>query len=307
MNLDIDSLRCFVMAASCLNFTKAAELLYSTQSTVSRRIAQIEKDMGVELFERSGPGLRLTGAGEVFLEEARRVIARIDELPQKLQRVSGGISGKVRIGHYGYFDMPLVFELIRRVKQTAPGIEIETHARMFARITEGLEQKELDIAINMDSEFERLRDAEIQRISPAHICALVPDTHPLAAAGSIVMNDLRDEPIVWWKRFYAPGIYDRMNQACIDNGFAPVLARVEPTANEVAAAVASGVGAGLLLDRIAKTLAGSSCVVLPIRDLSPQLYYAAACMREDRSSCVQAVWDILCGMTKTLREEYERE
>ena len=71
LNIDMDSLRCFVMAASCLNFTKTADLLFLTQSTVSRKIAQLEESLGVELFERGSAGLCLTNAGEAFLEEAK--------------------------------------------------------------------------------------------------------------------------------------------------------------------------------------------------------------------------------------------
>ena len=199
MNIDIEGLKIFVMAASCLNFTKAAQLLFTTQSTVSRRIAQIEKDVGAKLFMRTSMGIALTKPGEKFLEEARRIIAQIDELPLKLSKCDhSSMSGKVRIAHYGLSDIAMIFDVIAETKLRAPDIIIEGYERLYAPQVEGLLRNEFDIIIGIDSEIPPLENIEVQRLQRAELHAVVTREHRLAQKREISIRDLEGESLVWW-------------------------------------------------------------------------------------------------------------
>jgi DNA-binding transcriptional LysR family regulator len=77
--MELRHLRCFITVAEELHFSRAAERLNIEQSPLSRTIKQLENNLGVRLLERTPRGARLTWAGQVFLEDARRVLLAFDQ------------------------------------------------------------------------------------------------------------------------------------------------------------------------------------------------------------------------------------
>ena len=92
----------FLSAAKNLNFTKVAEEFYSTQPTVSRQIALLEKELGFELFRRDKGHLRLTVGGAIMAQEFNKVNIIIHDAISRVGRVSEGLEGAISIGYvYG--------------------------------------------------------------------------------------------------------------------------------------------------------------------------------------------------------------
>ena len=84
--MDISRLKYFMAVTKTLNFTKAAEELYISHSTVSRAISELETEFGVSLFERSNRSVKLTSAGEYLAEQAQDLIRRADVLESEMKR-----------------------------------------------------------------------------------------------------------------------------------------------------------------------------------------------------------------------------
>jgi DNA-binding transcriptional LysR family regulator len=95
--LELRHLRCFVVLAEELHFTRAAERLHIEQSPLSRTIKELEDELGVLLFDRDRRGTRLTQAGEVFLQDVRRVFATLELARENVKAVSSGYLGILRI------------------------------------------------------------------------------------------------------------------------------------------------------------------------------------------------------------------
>lgn len=91
-------LRVFREAAKCLNFTKAAELLYISQPAVTRHIKELEAEYGLRLFERAGGKLMLTVAGERLLRHADRIVEHYEQLAYDMNHLLGKSSGLLRVG-----------------------------------------------------------------------------------------------------------------------------------------------------------------------------------------------------------------
>ena len=81
------------------NVTRAAARLQVSQPPLGRQIRDLERELGVNLFDRSTKGLRLTEPGEMFLAEARGVIRRAEEALERLEAFAFGRRGRVRVGH----------------------------------------------------------------------------------------------------------------------------------------------------------------------------------------------------------------
>lgn len=96
--MNIRQLEYFISVATNLNFTKAAKLLYISQSTLSEQISELEKMVGVKLFLRNTHAVQLTASGAAFLKEAKKIIKTMDESIQIARQAESTITGNLRIG-----------------------------------------------------------------------------------------------------------------------------------------------------------------------------------------------------------------
>ena len=94
--MDLRHLRCFVAVAEELHFARAAQRLHIEQSPLSRAIKELEYDFGVQLFERTTRSTRLTWAGQVLLEDTRRIFAALDQARVNVKAAANGYHGTLR-------------------------------------------------------------------------------------------------------------------------------------------------------------------------------------------------------------------
>lgn len=95
--IELWQLRTFVAVAEMLNFTKASEKLYLTQSAVSHQMKALEAEFGVPLFIRAKSGVILTDAGNVALEYARRILSETEEMRERVAGPEKALAGRVRV------------------------------------------------------------------------------------------------------------------------------------------------------------------------------------------------------------------
>lgn len=83
--MNSQELKCFVVAADRLNFTRAAKELYVTPPTVTHHIQHLENELGVKLFIRDSKSVQLTTAGEIFYHDAHDILLRMEEIPNRFK------------------------------------------------------------------------------------------------------------------------------------------------------------------------------------------------------------------------------
>ncbi len=99
MGIEIRQLRYAVMTADTQSFSRAAAALNVKQSTLSRRVMQLEHRLGVKLFERTTRGAEPTENGRAFIEQARRIVTAVENLLTTARAVSYGEQGRVAVGY----------------------------------------------------------------------------------------------------------------------------------------------------------------------------------------------------------------
>ncbi|MDK2766938.1 MAG: LysR family transcriptional regulator [Sphingomonas sp.] len=107
MAIEIRQLRYAVATADTQSFSRAAALLNVKQITLSRRVHQLEEQLGVKLFERSTRGAEITENGRPFIEQARRIITDVDNLQTTARNVSYGLRGRIAVGYCSPIISPL--------------------------------------------------------------------------------------------------------------------------------------------------------------------------------------------------------
>lgn len=109
------------------NFSQAAQVLQVSQPALSKQILALEKELGVKLFDRETNPLTLTPAGEVFVREARELVYKQEQLSRSMERYRTGQEGRLVIGVSPFRSLYLLPEVLKKVKDRFPGIQIDLH------------------------------------------------------------------------------------------------------------------------------------------------------------------------------------
>ncbi len=215
--MELRQLVYFMAVAEELNFARAAQRLHIVQPAVSQQIRRLERDLGVQLFDRTSRWVRLTAAGERLLPEARTVLAAADRTRQVAAELASG--GTLRLGtSQGLGErLPQVLDELAR---TTPALHVQlVGAPADERITmvrSGL----LDAAFVRA--VPRARDVELLPLWDDPLVAALPATHPLAAESALDLRQLSDLPLRLASRDDNPAFYDFILAACAAAGFEPL-------------------------------------------------------------------------------------
>ena len=156
--MEMRQLRYFVAVADTLNFSRAAESLFISQSALSKQISDLEKELGVLLFHRSKHTVSLTEAGQVMVEEAKAILLRSDKIPPLLQHVTTKAEEQtVFIGVDAKSDNdPIIHQVLAEAvyqqRQATPGLRALFFRRSQSDLQQELLSGELDVGIFMSSE-----------------------------------------------------------------------------------------------------------------------------------------------------------
>src|ERR1041385_7012094 len=96
--MELRHLRYFVQVAEEQHYRRAAERLRIAQPALSRQIQDLEEEIGFKLFDRLPRGVKLSAAGKLFMEDARRILQQVNEATARAKRVAAGQSGTLRVG-----------------------------------------------------------------------------------------------------------------------------------------------------------------------------------------------------------------
>jgi DNA-binding transcriptional LysR family regulator len=209
----------FIAVAEELNFGRAAARLHIAQPPLSVQIQDLEKDLGVKLFDRTGRGTTLTPEGEVFLLEARQICSQVSRARRAVNQAAAGELGTLRVAAVPHAFAEMLPTIIPRFRRENPNILIDLRE---ASTQEGLDSL---LAGKMDVAFVREGDpVDGLEVLPVRTCrfeAAVPVGHRLAGACAIEMLDLAFEPFVMTSRHISPYYYDQTLSALATAGITP--------------------------------------------------------------------------------------
>jgi len=243
--MELRHLRYFIAVAEWKGFSHAARKLYISQSAISEQIGDLETEIGVQLLLRNRRQVTLTDAGQVFLEEAKKVLAAADHAIESAQRTVRGQVGNLRIGFFTNGIGAFFSSLIREFRKTHPDVKLSLF-EMSARFQmEALVNNEIDIAFTreLDPQFTPILASELLFTEP--LVAVLPRDHPLAGA-PVKLSDLAAEQFVLIEREAWPMLFDSIITLCSSAGFSPQIANTAARWPAVLALVEAGEGVGLV-------------------------------------------------------------
>ncbi len=193
MDMNLQKYLSFVKTVEYGSFTKAAEILNYTQSGVSRMIADLEKEWGVTLLERSKNGVKPTSDGLKLLPYAQNLCADFDKLKMQVDELNGLESGLIRIGTFSSVATHWLPNIIKEFQKDYPNIDYELLLGDYTEIEEWIHTGRVDCG------FLRLPthpDFETIFLEEDKLMAIIPGNHPLKDCEKFPVTALCEEPFM---------------------------------------------------------------------------------------------------------------
>lgn len=243
-------MRTFVAVAEELNYGRAAQRLHLTQPAVSQQIRQLEKDVGVELVDRTGRYTQLTPAGEGFLPHCLATLGEADNAVRAARNTGDSDRGVIRIGFAGALATSTVAAIARAVRQQYPGIELRiTASHSSAGVMEMLQADTLDIGFTA---LQRtVPGISSRRMGAQPVGLVVASDHPVAGRETVRLGDFSDAAFILTDLPAGLQLRDVAIEACLDAGFRPRVVQETPDTLTLVALVAAGIGVSVLPERFA--------------------------------------------------------
>lgn len=245
--MNIQKYMAFIKAVEYGSFTKAAEMLYYSQSAISRMIDDLEKDWQVSLLERSRAGVKLTSDGLKLLPYARSVCAEYQKLRMEVDALNGLESGLIRIGTFSSVATHWLPKIIRAFQKDYPNIDYELLLGDYSEIESWIADGRVDcgfIRLPATSDFETIF------LEQDHFQAVLPEKHPLADCDVVPIAALCEGPFILLEK----GSNAEVSEIFRHCGLAPKIHLTLWDDYAIMSMVESGLGVSLLPRLILKRL-----------------------------------------------------
>ncbi|WP_329336235.1 LysR family transcriptional regulator [Streptomyces sp. NBC_00663] len=194
--MDLQQMRYAVAVAETRNFTRAAERCDVVQSSLSHRIAGLERELGVKLFARTSRRVELTSAGEAFVAAARECLAAADRAAADAAAATGVVRGRLAVGVIVTTAAVDVPELLQRYRARHPQVRVALRSGRSDDLAAAVRDGKLDIAFLGLPESQRPTDVEALALDHDKHALLVPAAHPLAGTPRVTLRQIAGETFV---------------------------------------------------------------------------------------------------------------
>lgn len=199
--MDLQLLREFIVLAERLNFSEAAKQLFIAQPVLSRHIAGLERQLGVQLLTRNKHSVQLTEVGKLLLNESHALLDRYKETLQKIHMTTSGLTGSLNLG---YLEAPVkkfLAPLAVRFNDVNPKIQLHLFSFDFiGHLNHALKRNEIDIAFTLSlalsKDLSKTDGLSWQKVYSDVMCVVVRHDHPLVSEKSINLANLAHEPLI---------------------------------------------------------------------------------------------------------------
>lgn len=249
--MQLQQLRYFTAVADTRHFTRAAEQEHVAQPSLSQQIRSLERELGAELFHRARGHITLTDAGETLLPFARRILADADTARREVQEVAGLRRGRLRLGAPPSLCASVVPDVLRAFHDRYPGVDLHVHESGSQDLVRVLAAGELDLALvitPLPVQAPALTTAELLREELVLVSA--PDAPPPVRRKYLRVDDLRDHPLVMFRRGY--DLREFTVAACRAAGFEPVFTVEGGEMDAVLGFVRAGLGSAVVPSMVAQ-------------------------------------------------------
>jgi len=241
--IDLKPVRYFVAVAEAGGFRRAAERLDVPQSKLSRQIMRLEEALGHRLFVRRARHVELTDSGQILFQEARFITLNLDNLMERMNEASRGVTGSLCIGlTVAGSSYSITARIIESLMSQKPQLSLSFCVAPRQGLIEAVVERQVQ-ACFAPPPAASSHEIRVDRLVTEPIVLAVHKGHRLAGRDSVDLAEIANEPVVLCERNWAPEIYDQLTTACQKAGFSPRVTFHAP--QEVCALLLASTGAAV--------------------------------------------------------------
>ena len=279
--MEIHQLRYVCAIADTGSFSRAAERCQVAQPSLSQQVLKLEEDLGAKLFDRLGRSVRLTEAGRAFLPHARSILSQMETARSSVTDKWMDIRGSVSVGVIPTIAPYLMPRYTKNFTKKYPEAKLRIVEETTPILIESLRDLSIDLAILALP--LRHKDLELFPLRTEPLFAVLPRNHPLAAAKSLALKDLRGESFVMLRDGHC--FRDLSIAACAHARVMPRIAFESGQFSSLFGMVAAGVGISLVPEMAIDRNAG--CRYVRLSDVRATRTIVAAILRRRSFNRVQ--------------------
>ena len=198
--MDINRFEEFIVLADCLNYSKAASLLYLSQPVLSRHIHELEDLLGAQLFIRNTHKVTLTPVGELAAEELGAAMEAYHRAMRNIKLATENLNGRISVGFLGQAVRPFITQFIQHLgKREELQIDYVSSSELDSLI-HMVEANLLDLAFITHIETGRISGMEVKKLGDDPLYVVVPRDHPFTERESVSIADLSGVPMIAYNR-----------------------------------------------------------------------------------------------------------
>jgi DNA-binding transcriptional LysR family regulator len=273
--------------AEHLNFRHAASALGVSQSSVSTRIKQLELDLGVLLFERRHRGVRLTEAGQHFLEHVATGIEHLDHAVRTAGAIARGEQGRLSVGLYSSIAAGFLAELLSQFREQYPAVDLQIAEGRARDTIREVRAARLDVAFVVGA--PSADDCHSKPLWRENLFVALRQRHPLSGAEGVRWSELAGETFLARRGGAGPQVHDHIVLRLAEHWSQPHIERFDVGRDTLMSMVAQGYGVTLASEATAQA-AFAGVVFRPILDEPEPMTFSAVWSPHNRS---RALHDLL--------------
>lgn len=276
--MNLKQLQYFTKLAETEHYRKAAEALYITEPSLNRAVREMEKELGIQLFEKRGRNIFLNKYGHLFLPYVKRSLQELERGVDLMKAYTRPDQGKITLGFIYTMGYTLVPEMITQFQAIDGngGITFDFHQGTTAALIKELKEEKIDAALC--SSVENEPDVLFYPVAEEELVVAVPKGHPLSNRGSVSLKELEPYPLIAFDK--SSGLNEMINKL-LDQAqvHLKTVCHVEED-NAMAGFVAAGYGVAILPDFY--TLQYYNLDRIPIADSFERRYLFLALLRQSQ-------------------------
>ncbi|MBN8931424.1 MAG: LysR family transcriptional regulator [Rhizobium pusense] len=262
--MELRHLQYIVASARNGSFSAAANELNVRQPIVSKRIKEVEDELGIPLFDRASTGARLTPSGEEFIIGARRIVEDVQRLKERAKASKAGKLGHIVIGFYKSLSTGRLRMALHEFRQGHPAIEVEPIEASYMELRAGVITGAIDVAVIL-GDVGRLNLLDSMALWSEQLVVALPENHPLAAKQIIYWPELKGERFLVSHHDPGPDIRNILLRHLAAPSDHPEIVTRRLSRESILSEVGSGQGISLQCEAVSG-ITGLGVVYRPIHD-----------------------------------------
>ncbi|MDR3669510.1 MAG: LysR substrate-binding domain-containing protein [Holophaga sp.] len=284
--MELRHLRYFQVIAELENFSKAAQRLHIAQPALSKRMQDLEAELGLTLFERRGRGIRLSQAGRYYQEEIRQVLERIEAAGKQARQIERGEVGSLRLAVLESLSLTVpIPRLLQELRARHPGLHLKLVGMPSLVQYEAIRARTIDAGFIAHRPFV---DPDVHGLPvmdiPIH--AMVPSRHPLAARPTLHLKDLENLDFIWPEVEASTSYWNLFREAFEGKAWQPRVVQEASSYITTTSLVAAGYGCALGIS-VPGVPVLEGIVQIPILDLDLHLHVELVWHKDNPSPALQ--------------------